>query len=112
MAQTSRVRRRKLTKEKGYTFGAGDDETYAPRLVTPTRKAIKWSETLEVDLLTLPKTSPTRAALLAGDVNSCISQLALDDFGNVEGAMPLTPVIGPAPKVVVKKILYKGEVDD
>lgn len=111
MASNARTKRRRLMKEKGYTFGAGDDEDYFPKMVTPERKTVKWGEDLEVDLATLPKTSPSKVRDI-DEVVSCIVPVALDDFGNTEDNAPLTPELGKAQKVVITKYLYRGEQDD
>ena len=98
-------------KEKGYTFGAGDDADYCPKIVSPERKTVKWGEALEVDLSSLPRTSPSKVRSIEA-VLPCIAPVPLDDYGNVEDNTPLTPQLGKAPKVVITKYLYRGEQDD
>lgn len=98
-------------KEKGYTFGAGDPEDYVPLQVTPERKAVKWGEDLEVDLQTLPKNSPSRVKGL-GEVIPCIMPASLDEYGNAEDTTPLTPMLGKAQTITIKKYLYRGEKDE
>ena len=112
MAQNSRVKRRRLAKEKGYTFGAGDEEDYRPAQITPTRRAVKWEEVLEIDLQTLPRNSPSHCSVDPQAVLPCIAPTSLDDFGNTEDNKPLTPIAGSAQRVVITKYLYKGEQDD
>ncbi|CCG83833.1 protein of unknown function [Taphrina deformans PYCC 5710] len=111
LATNARTKRRRLMKERGYTFGAGDEEDYVPRMVTPERKAVKWGEELEVNLTSLPKTTPSKVRHIE-EVASCIAPVALDDYGNVATNTPLTPELGKPHKVVITKYLYRGEQDD
>lgn len=111
MASNARTKRRRLMKEKGYTFGAGDADDYVPKFVTPERRAVKWGEELEVDLQNLPKHSPTKAKSI-NEVVPCLVPAMLDDFGNVEDSAPLTPILGKPSKVIITKYLYRGEQDD
>lgn len=137
IAAKNRSRRRRLSKSRGWTFGAGDDDDWNPALhcapldVAPRaeavadrprkKKAVTWDEQLETDLHVLPRTSPTEVARQfrlhkrKPAPGTALFQVELDELGNLpthRRAQPLTPDLGRAQKVTILKVLYKGEQDE
>jgi len=106
-------RRRKRTAhflETGIELGPGESPSsgFVPKDLTPPKRGVRWGAPLETGNGSDAETySPLQTKTAGIDGGRLVNgSVALDKFGNLEGASP--PRAGTSP-VVIKKVLYKGE---
>jgi len=92
----------------GIELGPGENVDFKPKRLTPPRKGVRWGAPLESGYTSEPETrSPSQARGLQTESKLVNKEVVLDKFGNLEGAPPL----GGGSPVVIKKVLYKGEIE-
>ncbi|KAF8542260.1 hypothetical protein BDD12DRAFT_876871 [Trichophaea hybrida] len=101
-----RRRRKAHFLETGIELGPGESTDFEPKMLTPPKKGVRWGTPLESGYSSEPETHfPSQAKGKKVEGSLVKSEVALDKFGNLEGA---SPPKGGSP-VVIKKVLYKGE---
>ncbi|KAI5859138.1 hypothetical protein BZA05DRAFT_383470 [Tricharina praecox] len=109
-AADGRRKRKAHLLETGVELGPGESPSsgFVPKEPTPPKRGVRWGAPLESGNGSDAEThSPTQARLARIDGSRLAKgPVALDKFGNLEGASP--PKAGTSP-VVIKKVLYKGE---